>query len=303
MPAVLDRVHELIDYDETGTGPAIVLVPGSCSTGAAWRPVIAALKDRFRCVTTSLLGYGGTVERRSALDPSISHEAEALEWVIQKAGGRVHLVGHSFGGLVSLAVALRKQVELASLTIVEAPAVELLPERGEHHHYRAIRRMTDTYFASFQNGNAEAIATMIDFYGGVGTFLSWPERARAYAMQTTPVNILDWASAYGFRLSADSISTIEIPTLVTTGRASHASMHAVNALLTECISGASLAVIPGATHFMIATHANEVASLIAERVHYAERDGKMRRRYPGAIGLSSPRGIAPPAADRPTPTG
>ena len=97
MPAVLDRVRELIDYEETGTGPTIVLVPGSCSTGAAWRPVIAGLKDRFRCVTTSLLGYGGTGERRSADDASISHEVEAMEWVICKAGARVHLVGHSFG--------------------------------------------------------------------------------------------------------------------------------------------------------------------------------------------------------------
>ena len=49
-----------------------------------------------------------------------------MEAVIRKAGGPVHLVGHSFGGLVALAVALRKQVPLASLAIVEAPAAELL---------------------------------------------------------------------------------------------------------------------------------------------------------------------------------
>ena len=32
-----------IDYQETGVGPTLVLVPGSCSTGAAWRPIMAAL--------------------------------------------------------------------------------------------------------------------------------------------------------------------------------------------------------------------------------------------------------------------
>ena len=277
MPAVLDRVRELIDYEETGTGPTIVLVPGSCSTGAAWRPVIAGLKDRFRCVTTSLLGYGGTVERRTKDDPSIGHEADALEWIVRETGGPVHLVGHSFGGLVSLAVTLRKQADLASLIVLEAPAVELLPERGEHHHYRAIRRMTEAYFTSFRSGNAEAIAGMIDFYGGIGTFASWPERVRAYAVQTTPINILDWASAYGFPLSAASLSAIEIPTLVATGRASHPSMHAANALLSECINGASLAVIPGAGHFMIATHAGEVAWHIADHVSSVERNRPQRR--------------------------
>src|SRR5262249_3801172 len=41
-----------IDYDESGTGPTVVLAPGSCSTGAAWRSVIGAWNGRFRCVTT-----------------------------------------------------------------------------------------------------------------------------------------------------------------------------------------------------------------------------------------------------------
>jgi pimeloyl-ACP methyl ester carboxylesterase len=268
---VLDRVHEVIDYDETGTGPTIVLVPGSCSTGAAWRPVIAGLSGRFRCVTTSLLGYGGTAERRNPGDASISHEAESVEWVIRRAGKRAHLVGHSFGGLVSLAVALRKQADLASLTILEAPALELLAQRGEHQHYRAIRRMTHAYFTSFRNGNAEAIAMMIDFYGGAGTFAAWPERVRAYAAQTTPVNILDWASARGFPLPVAMLGTLGLPTLVATGQRSHPAMHAINAHLSECISAASLAVIPGAAHFMLSTHAAEVASLVAQHVNFVER--------------------------------
>ena len=63
-----------------------------------------------------------------------------LESVVRKAGGGVHLVGHSFGGLVALAVALRnRRCRLASLAIVEAPAAELLRERGEVEHYRAFR--------------------------------------------------------------------------------------------------------------------------------------------------------------------
>ena len=75
-----------------------MLVPGSCSTAAAWRPVIAQWKNRYRAVTTSLLGYGGTQERRSVADTDMAHEAEALEAVIRRAGCPVHLVGHSFCG-------------------------------------------------------------------------------------------------------------------------------------------------------------------------------------------------------------
>ena len=144
---MIEEVSGCIDYDECGAGPAIVLVPGSCSTGAAWRPIISDLSSRFRCVTTSLLGYGGTVERRTASDPSISHEADVLESVVRKAGGPVHLVGHSFGGLVALVVALRNQVPLSSLMILEAPAMELLRAEGEDRHYSLFRGMTEAYFA------------------------------------------------------------------------------------------------------------------------------------------------------------
>ncbi len=75
---MIESPRGAIDYDERGDGPTIVLVPGSCSTGAAWRPVIAQWGNRFRTVTTSLLGYGLTAERRAGGDADISHEAEIL---------------------------------------------------------------------------------------------------------------------------------------------------------------------------------------------------------------------------------
>lgn len=268
---MIEEVSGCIDYDECGAGPAIILVPGSCSTGAAWRPIIADLSSRFRCVTTSLLGYGGTVERRTGSDPSISHEAEALESVVRKAGGSVHLVGHSFGGLVALVVALRNQVPLTSLVILEAPAMELLRAEGEDRHYGLFRDMTEAYFADFASGNVGAIAAMIDFYGGPGTFASWPPRIRAYAERTTPVNIVDWASAYDFPLSAASLSAIRLPVIVARGGASHPAMQCANALLSERINQAALVTIDGAAHFMVATHAREVAHLIAQHVLRAEQ--------------------------------
>ena len=41
-------------------GPTIVFVPGSWATRSAWGNVLDALENRFRTLTTSLPGYGGT---------------------------------------------------------------------------------------------------------------------------------------------------------------------------------------------------------------------------------------------------
>jgi pimeloyl-ACP methyl ester carboxylesterase len=271
---MINEAQGRIDYDECGSGPAVVLLPGSCSTGAAWRPVIAAWGNEFRSVTTSLLDYGGTGERRNPGDSSISRNAEAMESVIHRAGGRVHLVGHSFGGLVALAVALRNRVSLASLVVIEAPAVGVLREGKELQHYCAFNRMTDAYLTDFAGGNVEAIAAMIDFYGGAGTFASWPPRLRAYAVETTPVNILDWADAYGFPMSAALLDRIKIPLLVVRGGASPQAVQRANALVCELTSNATLATIDGATHFVIVTHAVEIAGRIAAHVHRAEEEMK-----------------------------
>jgi pimeloyl-ACP methyl ester carboxylesterase len=266
-----------IDYAEGGGGPTVVLVPGSCSTGAAWRPVVAAWNDQFRCVTTSLLGYGATAERRTAHDTSIWHEADVVEEVIRKARGPVHLVGHSFGGLVCLAVALRKRVSLKSLVVIEAPAVELLRQYGDHYHYRVVRQMTQGYFAAHAAGDAQAIAAMIDFYGGAGTFASWPTRVRDYAVTTTAVNLLDWASAYDFAPSPSELAAVDIPVLVVRGGESHPAVRRANTVLAAGLRQAECITIEGAAHFMIATHPNRIARLIAEHVLDAETELHKRR--------------------------
>jgi pimeloyl-ACP methyl ester carboxylesterase len=274
-----------IEYDESGSGPTLILVPGSCSTGAAWRPVVSALGDSYRFVTTSLLGYGHTAERRTERDPSVTHEAEALETVIRKAGGAVHLVGHSFGGAVALVVAMRKRVEIASLTVLEAPLPSVLKQSGDDAHYGAFRKMTDGYFAAYRGGDREAIRTMIDFYGGEGTYASWPERVRAYAVATTPVNMLDWACAYDHHLSPEMLAAIDVPVAVAVGAASHPAICRANGLVATSIGGATFKTIGGAAHFMISTHPAQVAELIAANVNSsAMRDARVNGCNPPAAG-------------------
>jgi pimeloyl-ACP methyl ester carboxylesterase len=262
---MIEHRQGYIEYDESGVGPTIVLVPGSCSTGGAWRPVMSHLGSGFRCVTTSLLGYGGTAERRTEADPDIAHEAEVVESVIRHANGPVHLVGHSFGGLVALAVALRKKAPLLSLGILEAPAQQMLPSGKEHQHYSCFEEMKAGYLKAFHAGEATAIKGLIDFFAGPGTFADWPQRVQDYAVKTTAVNLLDWASADGFPLALASLSQLDVPTLVVWGETSHPAMKRANQLLAQRL-GASAVSMPGASHFMISTHPEQLAHLLAQHV-------------------------------------
>lgn len=260
-----------VEYRESGTGPTVVLAPGSCSTGAAWRPVLGRLEG-VRTVTTSLSGYGGTAERRTESDQSIVPVAVALEEVIERTRTAVHLVGHSFGGLAALAVALRGFVPLLSLTILEAPAPGALIGATESAHLAKFRAMTDAYAADHRAGKVDAIGAMIDFYGGPGCWSGMPAPVRDYAAATTAVNLIDWESAYDFRLDDNLAKLGDLPVCIAVGARSHSAVKRANALIAERIPGAAFETITEAAHFMIATHPEEVSTLIKRQIADAAPD-------------------------------
>jgi pimeloyl-ACP methyl ester carboxylesterase len=259
-----------IDYDERGTGPTtLVLVPGSWSTGSAWRAVTAALSGDHRLVTTSLLGYGNTVERRTEHDTSLDREAEILECVVERAGGPVHLVGHSFGGLVSLAVARRARVDVTSLTVLESTSFDSLPPAGEDELFTEVLTMSTEYARAFERGEREAARRVIDFYGGNGSFDALPQRMRDYVVATTPSNIVDWASVFGSRVSLAELGRITVPTLVVRGENAHRCVAKAAEAVAGALPNARLDTLAGASHFMMSTHPAEVAALVEAHVRDA----------------------------------
>ena len=89
---------------------------------------------------------------------------------------------------------------------------------------------------------------MIDFYGGEGTFASWPERVQSYAVATTPVNLLDWTSAYTFALTRELLGELRLPVLVAYGALSHPAVRRANALIADSVVSAEIQEVAGAAH-------------------------------------------------------
>ncbi len=265
---MLQDRHGSIDYGEDGAGPTIVFVPGSWATGSAWRGVIAGLNGRFRTVTTSLPGYGGTRDRRTAADTSIDRQAQIVEAVIRRAGGPVHLVGHSFGALACLDVALCGLLPLMSLTLIEPVTFGLLRQQGECTLHEQFIAMREDYVRSFENGDREAARLVVDYLGGQGSFDALPSRIREYMVQTTPAHVLDMRSVFDPPLAA--LANILLPTLVIRGERSVHSLQRSAETLSCALANASLRTISEAGHFMTATHTTEVAELIGDHVSRVE---------------------------------
>ena len=96
------------EFVKSGSGTNIVFVPGSFNTSAAWRGIQERLPNEYQFLSTSLCGYGETAESRTLSDNNIEHEIEVVLNIVEQLCQPVHLVGHSFGGLVCFAAALRE---------------------------------------------------------------------------------------------------------------------------------------------------------------------------------------------------
>jgi pimeloyl-ACP methyl ester carboxylesterase len=262
----MTETSKIVEYAERGAGPAVLFVPGSFGTGAGWRAIIDKLGDGYRCVTTSLLGYGATAERRTAANTTIDLELDALDAVIDRIAAPVHIVGHSYGGLCTLALAVRRKRDIRSLTLIEANPLDVLRQAGEDDHYRSFTAMTDVYFRAFAAGDSEAARCVIDFYGGAGSFDAFPQKVRDYVIATTATNVLDWQTGYAFNAPLAEYTSITAPTLLIRGLIGHPAMLRIAEILQANMRHVSLESIPDGRHFLPATHASQMAEHIRRHV-------------------------------------
>ena len=255
-----------VEYADRGSGPALLFVPGSFGTSAGWRAVIDSIGDGYRIVSTSLLGYGATAERRPSHNPTMAEQIEVLDAILDRIDAPAHIVGHSFGGLATVAHAILGRRKPASLVLIEANPLDILRAAGDQTHYDLFGAMTRVYFAEFADGRPDAARHVIDFYAGGGTFDAFPQKVRDFVVATTASNILDWASATAFRPALADYGAIAVPTLVVRGGDGHPAMLRIAELLAARIPGATLTTIEGGRHFLPATHAAALAHLIVAHV-------------------------------------
>ena len=118
------------DLTDTGHGTAVLMLPGSYATPAAWRGVQESLKGEYRIVSTSLPGYGTTPEVRPVSDADIGHLIEFVGQVVETIGEPVHLVGHSWGAQLALAATLSERISPLSIICFEANPIFAQPTDG-----------------------------------------------------------------------------------------------------------------------------------------------------------------------------
>jgi pimeloyl-ACP methyl ester carboxylesterase len=109
-----------LHYSDRGHGSPVVLIHGNAVTGADWNlsGVADLLLRRHRVIIFDRPGYGYSERPRDRVWTA-ARQAELLYQALQQLGvRRPVVVGHSWGTMVALGLAIRHQAELAGLVLI-----------------------------------------------------------------------------------------------------------------------------------------------------------------------------------------
>jgi pimeloyl-ACP methyl ester carboxylesterase len=124
-----------MQYEVTGSGRPIVLVPGGLTGWVSWEPFVKIFTGMRRTVIrVQLLGVQyGIEDRPLPAGYSVKTESEALAATLDSLGYTMPLdiVGWSFGAFTSLDFALDHPGRTRTLTLIEPPAMWVLRGTGK----------------------------------------------------------------------------------------------------------------------------------------------------------------------------
>jgi pimeloyl-ACP methyl ester carboxylesterase len=128
-----------VRYVEAGAGRTVVLIHGNAGSVEDFEfGAVDLLSSEYRVVAADRPGHGGS-DRPAGKTATVEFQAELLHRTLSKLGvTQSILVGHSWGGALALAYALKYPDEVSAMVLL-APAA--YPDRRDNGLLRATARM------------------------------------------------------------------------------------------------------------------------------------------------------------------
>jgi len=258
-----------LHYEVTGAGPRLVLTHGSWTDGSGWAPSVQRLAERFEVVTWDRRGHSRSQDGDGA--GSRAGDAADLAGLVEHLGGGVvHVVGNSYGAIVTLTFMINRPDLVASAAIHEPPLFSLLegsPDRGITDALVAVQRPLELVGALIEAGEHRAAAEhFIDNVAlGPGSWAQLPESFRDVLERNAGTYLDELRDPTALSIdTAGLAAATAAPLLLTYGTASPSLFPAVIAELAVLVPAARIGALDGAGHIPHATHPDQwTATLLA----------------------------------------
>ncbi|MCY7274625.1 MAG: alpha/beta hydrolase, partial [Phormidesmis sp. CAN_BIN44] len=133
----LDRTPQTAAYLEAGQGTPLLMLHGFFGNGTNWLPLMEQLNPQFRCIGLDLLGFGESAKPDIRYD--VAKEVAFVRQVVEALQiDPCYIVGHSFGGWVASAYALRYPNAVKGLFLAAPAGIRDDSFAGRYDHLRPL---------------------------------------------------------------------------------------------------------------------------------------------------------------------
>ena len=237
------------------TRPAVLLIHSGGLNSRQWRNLEAMLTPRFRVLAPDLLGYGNSGPWPEGEPFHFLQDVEYLESLLVPDGEPVHLVGHSYGGLLALQLAIRHPELVRSIAVYEPVAFGVLDEVEDADARNAVGAVRWDWEPG-PGGTDEAWLRMfIDWWNGAGSWDRMGEQTRMTFRAVGWKLYQEVLSLTTDRTDRATYATISVPTLILGGELTPLTERRVVERLGAALPQATVRVFPGVGHMGPISHA------------------------------------------------
>jgi len=252
--------------------PVIALHCSGAGAGQ-WRALGEALDARHGLVTPEHYGCDSVGPWTGAHAFTLADEAARTIEVIDRSDCKVHLVGHSYGGAVALRAAIERPSRIASLSLYEPTAFQLLKTMSERGMpaLSEIRAVAARAAQGVITGDYRGAAvSFVDYWIGPGAWAALRPAVQAAVTRWMPKAPLDFRALIDEPTRASRYAGLRIPTLILRGERAPAPTQLIAETLRVAMPDARLEVVTGAGHMGPLTHSKDVNAAIVQHIEGAE---------------------------------
>ena len=240
------------EFSIQGDGPPLFLIHGIGAARNTWAKALPVLTGHFTVVTYDLRGHGASPlpEGEFGLDELVAD----LERVRERTGFEsAHFAGHSLGGMIGPAYALKYPDRVLSLGILSTAAFRT--EDDSSKVWAVVRAMEE-------KGIPQVLETLTDRWFTDAFIAAHPDTVRnrlKQVVETDPEVFLNVFRIYAGTEMAPWLDRVTAPSLVLTGENDGGCNPRLNRLIDAALPNSVLEILPDLKHSILLEAGDHVA--------------------------------------------
>jgi pimeloyl-ACP methyl ester carboxylesterase len=255
-------------YREQGEGEPVVFVHGSADDLRSWDQQLPTIGASYRAIAYSRRYARPNEDIAPGVDDqTLPHVDDLVAFLRVMGAAPAHLVGHSWGGLISLMAAIRHPQVVRSLVLQEPPVLSLVMSVPPHPSELlrllvqrprtalailgfAVKTWTATQKAFLRGDDEAAMETFGRGLLGKEIYERLPEERKQQALENVRAVRAQVLGAGFPPLSEDDVRGVKAPTLLMTGERSPPYLPRLTDRLQQLLPNAERVEISAASHLM-----------------------------------------------------